>query len=82
MILSVPIWPESFCKWVIPVPGDMPSKKEGRKYDKTKGYIQLQRGIGEEQKAESAAIFYKRRKSAETDPIYAKIKADWKKRYG
>jgi len=56
--------------------------KGGRKYDKTNNYAQLERGTGEEQKAGSAAIFYKKWKSAEANPIYAKLKADWKKWYG
>lgn len=56
--------------------------KGGKKYDKTNNYAVLQRGTGEEQKAESATIFYKKWKSAEANPIYAKLKADWKKQYG
>jgi len=56
--------------------------KGGRKYDKAKDYAPLKRGTGEEQKAEAAAIFYKTWKLAEANPIYAKLKADWKKHYG
>lgn len=56
--------------------------KGGKKYDKVNGYALFQKGTGEQQKAESAAIFYKKWKAAEADPIYAKLKLDWKKRYG
>ncbi|MET1057684.1 MAG: DUF4385 domain-containing protein [Pedobacter sp.] len=56
--------------------------KGGRKYDKTNGYAELERGTGEEQKAASAAIFYKRWKDAEADPLYIEMKADWKNQWG
>jgi hypothetical protein len=33
-------------------------------------------------KAESAAIFYEAWQKAEAEPTYAKMKADWKQKYG
>lgn len=56
--------------------------KGGKKYDKENDYAQLERGTGESQKAESAAIFYKKYKTAEANAQYAQMKADWKKQYG
>lgn len=56
--------------------------KGGKKYDKNEDYAPLERGTGELEKAESAAIFYKSWKEAEQDPIYAKQKIAWKKVYG
>ena len=56
--------------------------KGGKKYDKSNMYNEMERGTGEEQKAMSAAIFYKKWKSAEANPIYKKLKSDWKKHYG
>lgn len=52
--------------------------KGGKKYDKDNGYAQLERGTGDPEKAKSAAIFYKKWKAAEANPIYTKLKADWK----
>lgn len=56
--------------------------KGGKKYDKQNDYAPLERGTGDARKAESAAIFYKKWKAAEANPIYTKLKADWKKRNG
>jgi hypothetical protein len=56
--------------------------KGGRKYDKSNDYAQLERGTGEAEKAESAAIFYEKWKLAEADTQYSKMKSDWKKRLG
>jgi len=56
--------------------------KGGKKYDKENDYAQLQRGTGTEEKAEAAAIFYKAYKNAEANPLYAKLKSDWKKARG
>lgn len=56
--------------------------KGGRKYDKEKDYQPLKRGTGSEEKAKSAAIFYKTYKKAEADPIYSAMKKDWKKARG
>lgn len=56
--------------------------KGGKKFDKEAGYSPLERGTGEEEKARAAAVFYEKYKSAEADPIYQKLKADWKKKFG
>jgi hypothetical protein len=56
--------------------------KGGKKYDKEHDYAALERGTGEQEKAESAAIFYKLYKEAEANPQYATMKVDWKKRMG
>jgi len=56
--------------------------KGGKKYDKENNYAQLERGTGDPEKAEAAAIFYEKWKKAEANPIYAKLKADWKKGFG
>lgn len=56
--------------------------KGGKKYDKENGYAQLERGTGEAEKAESAAIFYKMWKAAEADETYIKMKTEWKKKLG
>ena len=56
--------------------------KGGKKYDKSNDYSQLERGTGEAEKAESAAIFYEKWKTAEADPVYTKMKTDWKKELG
>lgn len=56
--------------------------KGGKKYDKNNGYAQMERGTGEPEKAEAAAIFYASWKKAEADPDYQEMKADWKERLG
>lgn len=56
--------------------------KGGKKYDREKDYKLLERGTGSEEKAKSAAIFYKAFKKAEAHPIYAAMKKDWKKARG
>jgi len=56
--------------------------KGGRKYDKARNYAVLERGTGEELKAEAAAVFYGYWKKAEEHPVYKQAKADWKKAYG
>ena len=56
--------------------------KGGRKYDKPKGYALRPRGTGEEEKARSAAIFYRAWKAAEANKRYASKKADWTRTYG
>ena len=53
--------------------------KGGKKYDKDQDYKPLDRGTGSEEKAKAAAIFYQAYKAAQANPIYAKLKADWKK---
>ncbi len=54
----------------------------GRKYDRTRGYALLPRGTGDEEKAKSAAVFYRARKAAEANARYAAQKAAWKKARG
>ncbi|MDQ8051952.1 MAG: DUF4385 domain-containing protein [Pedobacter sp.] len=54
----------------------------GKKYDKKNNYKQLERGTGEEEKAKAAKIYYEKYKLAEADPIYKKLKTDWKKNFG
>lgn len=56
--------------------------KGGKKYDKDNDYAQMERGTGEPEKAASAEIFRHKWKAAEANPIYAKLKADWKKQNG
>ena len=56
--------------------------KGGRKYDGLHGYAPLPRDTGDPLKAESARIFHARWQAAETDPRYAALKLDWKRRYG
>jgi len=56
--------------------------KGGRKYDKDNGYAVLERGTGDQQKAEAAAIFYARWKEAEATLQYSAMKKDWKLRLG
>jgi hypothetical protein len=56
--------------------------KGGKKYNKDDDFALLERGTGEIEKAESAAIFYEKWKSAEADPYYSRLKAEWKKQYG
>jgi hypothetical protein len=56
--------------------------KGGKKYDKENNYQQLKRGTGEEEKAEAAAVFFKRWKEAEANDVYQQQKMDWKEQYG
>lgn len=56
--------------------------KGGRKYDREKGHAQLECGTGDPEKAESAVIFYKVWKEAESNPRYAALKIEWKAKYG
>jgi len=56
--------------------------KGGRKYDRAHDYALKERGTGDPEKAESAAIFYEYWKKAEANKIYAARKKDWKDRYG
>jgi hypothetical protein len=56
--------------------------KGGRKYDKNAAYALNERGTGDPEKAESAAIFYEVWKEAEAEPRYAVQKKEWKGRYG
>ncbi|WP_347343786.1 DUF4385 family protein [Mucilaginibacter sp. JRF] len=56
--------------------------KGGKKYDKEQDYKRLQRGTGETEKAEGAAIFYRSWKAAEANPVYAAMKKRWKNERG
>ncbi len=56
--------------------------KGGRKYDKALGYKLMERGTGDPEIAESAAIFYEKWKKAEANPRYSAQKKDWKTRLG
>lgn len=56
--------------------------KGGVKYQKDNDYTMNERGSGDPLKAESAAIFYKKYKEAEAQPVYKQLKAGWKKAYG
>ena len=56
--------------------------KGGKKFDKDDSYKTLERGTGEEEKAKAAAAFYEKYKLAETNPVYKKLKSDWKKNRG
>ena len=56
--------------------------KGGKKYDKENDYRQMEQGTGETEKAESASIFYKIWKKAESHPGYTAQKKSWKKLIG
>lgn len=56
--------------------------KGGSKYDKEHDYALKERGTGDPEKAVSANIFYEKWKEAEAHPVYARLKAEWKKTYG
>ncbi|WCT13441.1 DUF4385 domain-containing protein [Mucilaginibacter jinjuensis] len=56
--------------------------KGGKKYDKDKGYQQMERYTGDPEKAESARIFYARWKTAEANELYSQLKKDWKQERG
>ncbi|MCF0065673.1 DUF4385 domain-containing protein [Dyadobacter chenwenxiniae] len=56
--------------------------KGGKKYDKENEYLLLEKGTGQEEKAEAAAIFYSKWKQAENNEQYAQMKKDWKNRLG
>ena len=55
--------------------------KGGRKYDPGDKHL-LEKGTGDPAKAESARIFYEAWRKAEAEPAYARMKAEWKQRYG
>ena len=56
--------------------------KGGVKYDKDKNYELNEKGTGDPLKAESAEIFFKAWKKAESVPSYAKQKVEWRKERG
>jgi len=55
--------------------------KGGKKYTGS-NYDMLPRGTGDPQKAQSASLFYKKWKKAESHLLYKKLKVNWKKTYG
>jgi hypothetical protein len=56
--------------------------KEGKKYDQNRDYAILDRGTGDPEKAEAAKVYYDKWKEAESNPIYAAMKKDWKRAWG
>ena len=56
--------------------------KGGKKYDKENDYQLLERGTGQEEKADAAAVFYAKWRKAESNALYARMKADWKNTIG
>nr|WP_295922258.1 DUF4385 domain-containing protein [uncultured Dyadobacter sp.] len=56
--------------------------KGGKKYDKDNDYQLLQKGTGQQEKAEAEAVFYRKWKQAEEHSHYASMKKDWKSRLG
>jgi hypothetical protein len=56
--------------------------KCGKKYDKERAYLLLEKGTGEDEKAKAAAIFYERWKAAEANEGYARLKELWKHERG
>jgi hypothetical protein len=55
--------------------------RSGRKYDPTDKH-RLEKGTGDPVKALSASIFYEAWQKAEAKPAYAKMKSEWKQKYG
>jgi Domain of unknown function (DUF4385) len=55
--------------------------KGGRKYDPGDKH-QREKGAGDPQKAELARIFCDAWRKAEAKPAYARMKAEWKEKYG
>lgn len=56
--------------------------KGGKKYDQQNDYQLLERGTGEAEKAEAAAIFYEKWQQAENNENYKSLKISWKKARG
>ncbi|GGB96217.1 DUF4385 domain-containing protein [Dyadobacter sediminis] len=56
--------------------------KGGKKYDKDHDYQQLERGTGEQEKAEAAAVFFEKWKEAESNVLYKNLKNNWKRTLG
>ncbi|MBE9463600.1 DUF4385 domain-containing protein [Dyadobacter subterraneus] len=56
--------------------------KGGKKYDKDHDYQLLEKGTGQLEKAEAAAIFFTKWKDAESNPKYADLKKDWMEKFG
>jgi hypothetical protein len=56
--------------------------KGGKKYDKEQDYKLLERGTGQQEKADAAAVFYDKWKESESNAEYARLKKDWKTKWG
>jgi len=56
--------------------------KGGKKYEKTQNDALLERGKGDEEKAEAAKVFYVKWKEAEANEKYAAMKKTWKREKG
>ena len=56
--------------------------KGGKKYDKNHDYQLLEKGTGEQEKAEAAAVFFDKWKEAENNVKYAGLKKNWKNTLG
>ncbi|MDT3401451.1 DUF4385 domain-containing protein [Mucilaginibacter terrae] len=56
--------------------------KGGKKYDEQNNYRQLERGTGDQEKAEAAKMFYQKWKEAEANEMYANMKKKWKHERG
>lgn len=56
--------------------------KGGKKYDKENDYALLTKGTGDQEKAESADIFFKSWKKAESEEQYKVWKSKWKQELG
>ena len=56
--------------------------KGGRKYDKERDYQILEKGTGQQEKADAAAVFFTKWKEAESNFVYAQLKKDWKSKFG
>jgi hypothetical protein len=56
--------------------------KGGKKYDKNNNFQQLQKGTGDNLKAESATIFFSAWKEAEANEHYQQLKIKWKTNFG
>lgn len=56
--------------------------KGGKKYDAEQNHQLLERGTGDPEKARSADIFYREWRKAEDNMQYARMKTDWKEKFG
>lgn len=56
--------------------------KGGKKYDKDHDFQLLERGTGQQEKADAAAVFFARWKEAESNAEYARLKKNWKSTCG
>ena len=54
----------------------------GKKYDKENGYQPMEKGTGQQEKADAAAVFFARWKEAESNDKYSRLKTNWKKTLG